>query len=426
MSDQLQRICKAQRESLALSLELSKRGVEIGELVAQDRALKLYPNAIQVSQPLNYSTLIANDNQIQNQSDEYSNGLLVQNFMSIGSSLQTAEKLTSNFTTDEILFLNSSFNDLKNDLRRQFTSGLLHPDSLVAYLKKYVYDKTSIPSISLTNSSNSYIPPLDSTIGPPTWKSVIPDEEEEESDTDIISPIIKKSEETSYYFEKTPEQFKKLTKMQKMSYLDSIGVSHAFVLGKKSIGHRKEDIDTFYNNEMINRRGSGFKPKIRRKVFKGSGYSGEENVLGELKDHFVNGLYFLDKEHFKNAIVSIRYKSTRKTKVPNFSISPEVKDVITGITKGEGFDYMKYHKLVSNDKKHTRRFIKYMKIDNIDIEDNDISKLYEDFEIAKGELNSGNNSPLIKKTLIKLAGELYCIRRIPRNQLDLIIQQYKE
>ena len=115
--------------------------------------------------------------------------------------------------------------------------------------------------------------------------------------------------------------------------------------------------------------------------------------------------FYIDmKKLHNNNILCIKYYSTKNFKLSPISINNDVKNIILDIVKND-FNKRLYDKLNEDEQKIILRFVNIMDY-NINIQDNGLEKLYNQFEILRGEYLSGNDSIIIKKQLRKYIIEL--------------------
>ena len=76
-----------------------------------------------------------------------------------------------------------------------------------------------------------------------------------------------------------------------------------------------------------------------------------------------------------------------------------------------------------NDKRVFKRFIKGIKLDSISLDDNLDIQFHKDYQILKGQFESGNTSPEIKNALKKYVIEGLAENRINRNEAHFLLYQ---
>ena len=132
----------------------------------------------------------------------------------------------------------------------------------------------------------------------------------------------------------------------------------------------------------------------------------------ENKNEDKKAKFYVDLKKLKNNILSIKYSSTKNYKLSPIAISEATKDVINDIIKHE-FNKRIYDKLNHDEQKIIIRFVNIMDYD-INIKDDGLEKLYNDFEIMRGEYMAGNDSIIVKKQLRSMIMDLMNRKRIPQ------------
>ena len=135
----------------------------------------------------------------------------------------------------------------------------------------------------------------------------------------------------------------------------------------------------------------------RRKIFG----RGVEPKLSRNPDKktFDNGKFTIDLEKLRRNILSVTYSSCRAI-IPSLKkehVSNDVKNIITDIIDGN-YNANLFNKIQQDDQRIISNFVRTMKIPDIDMTEFD--KGYQlHFEVLQGQMNSGQNNPVIKREL---------------------------
>lgn len=155
--------------------------------------------------------------------------------------------------------------------------------------------------------------------------------------------------------------------------------------------------------------GLGLKKKQRR--HQGNGIDSKD---------FEKGKIYCDIAKLNELILSIKYRNTGNKKTNDIPINENIKSIILDICLKK-FDNAKYNKLSKEEQKVIIYFIEEMKIDNVKIDNNPINGIYTEYKILMGEIESGNDSSLIKKRLKTILFELHKYKKINSAQLRNIM-----
>jgi hypothetical protein len=131
----------------------------------------------------------------------------------------------------------------------------------------------------------------------------------------------------------------------------------------------------------------------------------------------------VDLNKLDDGILVLKYASNDSS-VPHLKtqqIGEKTKEIIEDILNDK-FDERIYKLLTIEDKRIVRRFIKSTKLD-IDLNDESEKEFQRQFEIVRGEFNSGNNSPQIKAALKQYVIEALRENKIARNEAYLLLYE---
>ncbi len=132
----------------------------------------------------------------------------------------------------------------------------------------------------------------------------------------------------------------------------------------------------------------------------------------------------VDLKKLEKDTLCVRYKNNSNGyKVKPVKISPECKTVIMGIAMNETLNSDIFDSLQPREKRLIEHYVHQMKIP-IHLDKKNLSELGERFEVLKGQLQSGNNSPTIKKMLLEVTNELYYFGYINKKLYESIMDKY--
>ena len=136
--------------------------------------------------------------------------------------------------------------------------------------------------------------------------------------------------------------------------------------------------------------------------------------------------YYVDMKKLKNNILSVKYAKT-DAHIPTLKVTPitdGVKDLLTKILNEDQYDDSLYKKLKDTEKRLVKRFLKATKLDEqIDLGKDEDETFQTQFQILLGEFNSGNDSPVVKKSLKKFVLEGMQSNQIPRSHGMMLLYQ---
>jgi hypothetical protein len=136
--------------------------------------------------------------------------------------------------------------------------------------------------------------------------------------------------------------------------------------------------------------------------------------------------YYVDMKKLKSNILSVKYAKT-DAHIPTLKVTPitdGVKDLLTKILNEDQYDDSMYKKLKDTEKRLVKRFLKATKLDEqIDLGKDEDETFQTQFQILLGEFNSGNDSPVVKKSLKKFVLEGMQSNQIPRSHGMMLLYQ---
>jgi hypothetical protein len=123
-------------------LEREARNSKVSKMFFDDRQLKLYPLANQISTPETYESLQIPDP--DGETAEKTESIFTQHMMQISggdrsfSSSMLSKLSKAGFDAISLSFLNASMSDIKAKMKSQFNHGRTTEDAVFLFLKKYV------------------------------------------------------------------------------------------------------------------------------------------------------------------------------------------------------------------------------------------------------------------------------------------------
>lgn len=179
-------------------------------------------------------------------------------------------------------------------------------------------------------------------------------------------------------------------------------------------------LDTDYKPRFMGNGLKNKKPKRRGLKFVGYG-----KVIPKIEDvdkvnHFVKGHLYIDMNKMNDNILAIKYVKTGNKK-NEVQITDNTKAVLIQLINNK-FNASSYEKLNENEKKIISFVNHIFKLVSKDILSNEpIEELYNKYQILKGQIEAGNNNPLILKNLKQILFELHKFKKINSAQLRNII-----
>ena len=155
----------------------------------------------------------------------------------------------------------------------------------------------------------------------------------------------------------------------------------------------------------------------------GRGYNLSEK--SKKNRHYLNDdKFYVELHKLKENILSVKYASNDAplTTIRVQNISNDLKDIIEDVLKNK-YNERIFQQLNPNDKRVFKRFIKGVKIDSISFDDDLDKQFHKDYQILKGQFESGNTSPEIKNALKRYVIEGLAENRINKNEAHFLLYQ---
>lgn len=180
---------------------------------------------------------------------------------------------------------------------------------------------------------------------------------------------------------------------------------------KQTLIYIVNDLNKYLTGKKTNAEKGGLGLKKKQRRHQGNGIDSKD---------FEKGKIYCDIAKLNELILSIKYRNTGNKKTNDIPINENIKSIILDICLKK-FDNAKYNKLSKEEQKVIIYFIEEMKIDNVKIDNNPINGIYTEYKILMGEIESGNDSSLIKKRLKTILFELHKYKKINSAQLRNIM-----
>jgi hypothetical protein len=149
---------------------------------------------------------------------------------------------------------------------------------------------------------------------------------------------------------------------------------------------------------------------MRRKI------EGRGVVSNPDKVELNNGKFILDMQKLRRNILSVTYASCRAS-LPSLkreNISNDVKNVITDIVKDK-YNTNLFNKMKPDDQRIVSTSVRTMRIPDIEMKEFD-EAYQKNYEILLGQVNSGQNNPLVKRELKEYILRAITEGLIPKSQ----------
>ena len=158
MSDQQLDYLAKQRKTLQLQIENSARAQKVADLKFYNRQKLLYPNAEIFYEPTTYSSLIQDEAQSLNTSNDRNKALLEAELYTITTNKNIIRQILATLTDSEIEALVYFFPDFKNELMKNTKTNAVSYEVFIAFARKYLVDKFVFFNNIKTQSQQTPIP----------------------------------------------------------------------------------------------------------------------------------------------------------------------------------------------------------------------------------------------------------------------------
>jgi hypothetical protein len=418
MSDQQYLQFQKERRLRDIAIENAERAQKVGNFFFAQHQKVLYPNATMYYEPPTYASLIESETNVRDESQQ--RDILFGNLMTIMSQeKEMAKKISQVGTLQEIEILNPYFSDFKAKFLETFSGKPVPYNTFMNFIHKYLSDKSSTIQANMENikqeeSRNEQTydnnnPPSGSSSGqsPPANKKPSPEPKAPKSENKSSPPQELKSQGTKRKKSQLNAP-KKLDKKTLTTHLMGVfatpGVDYSHdVKGR----YQKHNVYTPPQDEV-------------EYVVGGTGFYGKRitgnGVVTPTPINNSVSRFYVDMKHLNKNILSVKYSSTKNFKIKPIAISENVKSLIMDILLGR-FNSKVYDLLPPDDKKIIQLFVRELRIDDlVQIDQEDMEKMYKDFSVLRGEYFAGNTSEQVKRALRKITLELMDVRRIPKHQ----------
>jgi hypothetical protein len=456
---------QAERASLEIRLENSRRAMLVAKQIDYDHTIKMFPNITQVSDPYDYQKLLSDQASSTVINEEREKSLLEMNLVSVGMNKSDINEIFNNrnLSALEMGAINVMFRSFVSWVKTQ-AKPPIPPKVFMGLMKKYLQENTIIPPEipDMMEGMNGEIKPQDPANPdflnepnpqppiPPQIQNPRPDEETDDEEGAFRTPPNtarkeKKKATTpkpkSYPFLSIPLIHKQLKREDaidaiKKEFSANAGMAEFFNREMSQYDGNKKKLKIDYNNdkETLNKIlvyiqddedfktefgkaqnvGFGLKPTPKKKhQIHGRGRAVKIN--DEANKEFRHNRASLNLHKLNDGILHVSYISTGKPIYQPQMVSPDTKEAILDLINDK-FDKRFYSKLHKQEKKGVIHTVLGLGLpDKHEIVKGHLDKLYHDFEVARGEVEAGNNNEEIKKELKELTKELVILRKIPFN-----------
>jgi hypothetical protein len=431
-------IAKLEQKTRDALIEQEKRAMLANQVFVDDRQAKLYPLANQIATPETYESLRFQDlNSTPSDKEsqdlfEFNLKVLSNNNMSFVE--ETVSKLLQSHSHDSLQYLNSSWNDFKDGLKKQFKSANVSTETFIRFARKYLKDNEPSGSNSNTNLNvtGNTTPQGEkaSFHGYTPYGSSAYDNESElgsdsSSDESMEPPVgvtftgfkedflfmrilgdatqnvkakrdnIKAAAANSVFVEMLVKKFLKIgeksTYKTKVTNLDPERVIDlqdeiykALPFSALAKEHKKGKFTKAKTTDSTS--GHGLKNR-RNGRFIGRG------VQSNIKDK-----YYVDMTHLNNHKFSLKYRSTGKVIVKPTEVSSKQKAVIMDILMNK-FDQKRFDALTDGEEKLISQFCTIAGVSCVPKLKKEVEDLKTKMEILIGEITAGNDSDDIRRML---------------------------
>ena len=388
----------------------------------------LYPNATLYYEPPTYANLIESETNQRDESQQ--RDILFGNLMTIMSQeREMAKKISQVGTLQEIEILNPYFSDFKAKFLAAFDGKPVSYNTFMMFIHKYLSEKSSTISNNMENikqeearneqTYNNNYPPSGPTNGPPDETFEPKPEPKPPKQEKKPEPKAPKSENKS----SPPQELKSQGTKRKKSQLNAPKKLDKKTLTTHLMGvFATPGVDYSHDVKGRYQKHNVYTPPQDEVeyVVGGTGLYGKRitgnGVVTPTPINNSVSRFYVDMKHLNKNILSVKYSSTKNFKIKPIAISENVKSLIMDILLGR-FNSKVYDLLPPDDKKIIQLFVRELRIDDlVQIDQEDMEKMYKDFSVLRGEYFAGNTSEQVKRALRKITLELMDVRRIPKHQ----------
>jgi sulfur relay (sulfurtransferase) DsrC/TusE family protein len=152
------------------------------------------------------------------------------------------------------------------------------------------------------------------------------------------------------------------------------------------------------------------------RVISGRGYATPNSRVGLL----YGGKYSINLEKLQKCILHVYYTKSRASLVKSEMVSIDTRDVILDILH-QRFNITRFNKLQPDEQRIVSNFVRLTKIPDVPL--GEFDEAYQRrFEILRGEIQSGNNSPLLLKEFKQFLNRGLQEGLIPKSQvMDMLL-----
>jgi hypothetical protein len=240
--------------------------------------------------------------------------------------------------------------------------------------------------------------------------------------------------------EKVAEIWDSKTVAQKLQILKSLkdGGYEIEIPNKKDSSFRKQELDNIWNKYKSdnNMEGHGLSVKMTGKGLLKNRKKNTKSITHLIDKNFEKpkpytqlGRYFINKRRLINDnVIMFRQPSGNTISVlPTEKVSPALADILTALTENKIPSYESINRLSDDDKDKLAHVCQVCRVESPSVPKNKVKSANQQeedrFNILRGEIIAGNDSPKIAKDLKILLLKFMNEGRIPKRQANEILQE---
>jgi hypothetical protein len=432
-----------------ISINLQKKFDPVSKAMFREQQALKYPNTISVSNEPSLGMLIANERDSSINLDSLQSYSLARNQLLTIADGEIADYILDRLDDKEIQTLNQRFPAFKEKLTTEYKN--INKDKFIELVKA---DSTDTPKYNLTDRGQTRLDrnKTDAQIR----AKIIEDRDEQLRSERFRGNTIDREQYQEYDYDNkfvTPKKnpLKNRTQSPKLIYGSILNENaplpktdieqESFDDATRFIANLKDKRELYfyistlidgkiptkfnknqlkdiafklrYKDELANlvTEGKG----MRRKKIEGRGMN-EKLSRNPDKVELNNGKFIIDMEKLRKNILSVTYSSCRAT-VPQLkreNVSNDTKNIIKDIVEGK-YNANLFNKMNPDDQRIVSTFVRTMKIPDIDMREFD--EAYQlNYEVLLGQVNSGQNNPIVKKELKQYILRAITEGLIPKSQ----------
>jgi hypothetical protein len=423
-----------------ISINLQNKFDPISKAIFREKQQELYPNLLQVSNEPSLGMLIANERDSTINSDTLQSYSLARNQLLTIADQATTDYILDRLDDAQIQTLNQKFPSFIKILSTKYKN--IDKNKFIELIKS---DSTDVPEYDVTDRGEARINQQKKTDAE-VRKKIIEDRDEQLKSEKFRRNTLDREQYQEYeYGENFVTPNKNPMKNQPSPKLIYVSILNANIPSPSSDREQEAfDNATIYVSSLKDKRELSYfistlidgkiPTKFNKKELKDiafklrykdklanlvegkglrrriEGRGVEKLSRNPDKVELNNGKFIIDMERLRRNLLSVTYSSCRAT-IPSLkkeNVSNDVKNVITDIVQGQ-YNANLFNKMNPDDQRIVSTFVRTLKIPDIDMKEFD--EAYQlNYEILLGQINSGQNNPVVKKQL-----KQYILRAITEN-----------